>query len=107
MKFVSGNEYSELVPELVSNSEPVYIALPFLGEGAESLFQNTTSARLKCNLDSGAINPSVVKYRLVNSDIEIRSLAKQNALCSCSLSLATCCQWPFILTQKEVSLIGH
>ncbi|MEP4548452.1 MAG: phospholipase D family protein [Saccharospirillum sp.] len=79
MKFVSGNEYSELVTELVSISEHVDIAVAFLGAGAESLFQHTASGRLICNLESGATNPSVVKYLLTNSDIEIRSLASLHA----------------------------
>ena len=77
--FVSGDEYTRLVRELVSATEPLDIAVAFLGAGAESWLSKSNGGRLICNLESGATNPAVVRVLRDNTSFKVRSLSSLHA----------------------------
>jgi hypothetical protein len=90
LMFVSGDEYTRLVSEIVSATESVDIAVAFLGAGAESLLSTSAGGRLICNLESGATNPAVVKALRDNPCFEVRSLSSLHAKVIMSGSMVLC-----------------
>lgn len=77
--FVSGLIYSETLKDLIKSSSTVEIAVAFLGEGAENLIPGGVKARIICNLESGATNPSVVRKLQAQAGVEIRTLSNLHA----------------------------
>lgn len=88
--FVSGDEYTQLVSEIVTATEPVDIAVAFLGAGAERLLSTSANRRLICNLESGATNPAVVKALRDKPNFEVKSLSSLHAKVIMSRSMVLC-----------------
>lgn len=82
--FITGKAYTDLIKQQMRPDNEVDIAVAFLGEGADALIKQCKTARVICNLESGATNPAVVQ-RLQNCPhIEIRTLANLHAKVICT-----------------------
>lgn len=78
--FVTSDDYLSQVSRVIADGEEVSIAVAFLGEGAERLFDGITKpVKLLCNLMSGATNPDVVERLRDNPMVHVKHLADLHA----------------------------
>lgn len=73
--FLSSGDYLEHVSGVLEAGESVSVAVAFLGDGAERLFERFGKpTRILCNLMTGATNPNVVEALQSVDGVEIRRL---------------------------------
>lgn len=78
--FVTSDDYLAQVSRVITEAEEVSIAVAFLGDGAERLFDGIAKpVRLLCNLMSGATNPDVVEHLRANPMVHVKHLANLHA----------------------------
>lgn len=77
--FLSRENYTKRISQLVAESDGVDIAVAFLGGDAVSLLSTCKGGRLICNLESGATNPESVQKLIDMKGVEVRTLSSLHA----------------------------